>query len=103
MLPSVEPAVLPNDLLGLGLVAPVAQHRRVPAGHQLALHYKKSFYMEMSPQIVEQLQDTSFVAPVKTMQQSEHYDADEADSKNHYGADEAEQLQKATSTPASTT
>ena len=38
-LPSMEPSVLPNHFISLGLVTPVAQHRRVPTGHKFALQY----------------------------------------------------------------
>ena len=43
-LPSMEPSVLPNHFISLGLVTPVAQHRRVPTGHKFALKYNYEFW-----------------------------------------------------------
>ena len=44
-LPSMEPSVLPNHFISLGLVTPVAQHRRVPTGHKFALQYNYEFWL----------------------------------------------------------
>ena len=38
--PSVEPAVLSDDLLSFGFVSPVAEHRGVATSHQLSLNRK---------------------------------------------------------------